>query len=174
MSKYVAQFSKALQRLPFGSHPGLLFCPQLEGYRYFAFGGRAFVDEKTTQSIERELRTFAHQYHLLRAAGEKVQLKTYSRSKAEIMKLMPNWLLLPVSEDSLEQEELDRKALCARRIVEYVEAYNPADTIARVTSWLDQVQRDLKKIKSVMADAKAQFTRTLYRGDGSVFAVTRL
>jgi hypothetical protein len=208
-AEQVEEFSRILRRTPFGAHPGLLFCPELEGYRYLSFGGRAgpsvavthlfhelahaaefgpdeyrrrstrhgfvfrtrracigaevvVVEPLTTQSIERELRTFAHQYHLQRLAGITDELEAFAHACAKPMAFMPDWLLVPGGQGSWDEREQERRAYCVERIQQYAQAFSAEGSIARLTGWLDCVQRSLRRLKFDRGAADNAFARTSF------------
>lgn len=197
-----------LARLGLAHHPGLLIRPTFEGYRDYAFGGRAGPqvavehlfhelghaaefgpDEfrrragaygfafkipqewiydrfcpvpQTMQATARELRTFAHQYHLMQRAGCKIRPDVFAASAARAMPFMHDWWFVPGEGDE------GRINHAADRILALIDELDPKDVLSRLEAWLDATARRLRRLR-----AKGETALTLraprLRGDGTVY-----
>ena len=118
----------------------------------------------TTKSIERELRTFAHQHHLQALADIEVPQATYRHECASLMRHMPDWLNVP------GRTEDARIAHCAERIATLIGQIQPEDTIQRLKGWLDKTQQRL-----AMSPAyEAENTEGRFHADGERFDRERI
>lgn len=75
--------------------------------------GQICREPRTTQAIERELRVFAIQKHLIEMVGLLVE-PNYEKNKAQIIKWMNDFVLIP---------EPDRFGWCEKKINEYYQGY---------------------------------------------------
>lgn len=112
-----------------------------------------YCDEpRTSQATLRELETFAHQLHLMQAAGYKVSEEQFIAYSAKLMRFMPDWYHIPgKSEDA-------RADWCRRRIESYYAKLSRPEVLSRLEAWLDATWRRLRR-----SDAKTR--RAYHRVD---------
>lgn len=123
-----------------------------------------FCEEPLTMgSIERELRTFAHQHHLQLLAGLEFRQATYLRECASLMRHMPDWINVP------GRGEEARIAHCAQRIAALVGEIQPEDTIRRLKDWLDRTQQRL-----AVTDPEQAAPEDRFHADGAPFDPKRV
>lgn len=207
LARIARLFGARLQRLPgsLGKHPGLLFCPGLEGYRDYTFGSRAgpsvqvrhlfhelghaaqfgpalfrsranangfvfkmrkvfvlgryYEEPSTCQATDRELDTFAHQLHIMQAAGVKCDTAAYVDYSASIMRHMPDWWAVPGDGGG------ERKRECAERILERYESLAQPEVLDKLAAWLDATYRRIKR-KPARAYRPVELR---FHTDGSLF-----
>ncbi len=128
---------------------------------------RICIEPATTQAILRELRTFAHQYHLMRLAGYRLDKRSFARQSAQLMQFMPDWLCIP------ERGDTARTRYCSSRIGTYIKAYHAEDSFERLRGWLDRVPARLNRPadpNSVLSRKKAP-SAFRFRADGSPYDI---
>ena len=121
--------------------------------------GQVCSEPDTRQGVERELDTFAHQLHLMQAAGLKMAPKTFIAYSATLMRFMPDWYHVPGG------SEAKRNAFCRAAIRKRYAALTQAEVLDKLRGWLDATQRRLSKL----ADKDRAYHRVerRYRSDGS-------
>ena len=98
---------------------------------------RFCVEPRSNQATLRELDTFACQLHLLEAAGEGPDRAEFMRESARLMRLMPDWWLVP------GDSEEERALWCESRIRSYFEKRRQQTVKRRLVQWLDATQSKL-------------------------------
>jgi len=93
--------------------------------------GRPYDEPITSQATDRELETFAHELHLLQAAGYQFQLADFLSYSASVMRHMPDWIAIP------GERGADRKRECERRLLAFYESLTQAEVLDKLTGWLD-------------------------------------
>ena len=101
--------------------------------------GRLCDEPNTRQGVERELDTFAHQLHLMQAAGLKMAPTDFMAYSATLMRFMPDWYHVPGG------TEKKRMAFCYRYIRQRYAALNQATVLDRLRGWLDSTHRLLNR-----------------------------
>lgn len=104
---------------------------------------RYCVESQTSQGTERELDTFAHQMHLMEAAGIAVHRDRQSEYFASIMKYMHDWYMVPGEKDE------DRLAWMQNRILTKFDELSRAEVMDKLEGWLDKTQKRLNRQKLV-------------------------
>jgi len=99
--------------------------------RQVEIGGRFYDEPSTSQATNRELDTFAHELHLMEAAGLKCHIPDHLDYSASIMRHMPDWWAVSGETGS------ERKRECMNRIQAYYEQLSQAEVLDKLTGWLD-------------------------------------
>ena len=125
---------------------------------------RFCVEPATMKAIERELRTFAYQYHLMRHAGYRLEKEAFAHKCAPFMRFMADWYCVPAKGDEA------RRAFCAKAILGYIEEYSCGPALERLNGWLDRVPERLENSKSDEESLGRLSADVRYRADGSLYS----
>ena len=128
---------------------------------------RYCADPKTMQATERELRTFAYQYHLMRTAGYRLDAEAFAAESARAMAFMHDWYWVPGEGDTA------RKAYCVEQILAHIESTRSADALGRLAAWLDVTARRLERLKRVRPRDGKYLVQNAprYKADGTEYVI---
>ena len=121
--------------------------------------GRHYDEPDTRQGVERELDTFAHQLHLMQAAGLKMAPKAFIAYSATLMRFMPDWYNVP------GKGEEQRFAFCRAYIEQRYAALSQDAVLENLRGWLDATHRRLRR--QLEKDRPFHRVKRRYRSDGS-------
>lgn len=120
-------------------------------------------EPKTMQATARELRTFAHQYHLMQKAGYRLVREPFAADTAKIMAYMEDCYCVPGKEPE------GRAAYCTTQILSHIEEFQADDSLKRLIDCLDRTRDKLKALdKEGPAGLYSKARR--YRADGSLYS----
>jgi hypothetical protein len=103
--------------------------------------GESYPEPNTAQATEREMDTFAHEWHLLRNAGYRLNLAQFLQDKVQVMNYMPDWYMVN------GENEKARHATLRALLLEKLESKVGEDAHPRLEAWLDRTQKRLKREK---------------------------
>lgn len=121
--------------------------------------GRQYDEPDTRQGVERELDTFAHQLHLMQAAGLKTAPETFISYSATLMRFMPDWYHVP------GENEEKRFAFCRDHMRKRYAALTQATVLDSLRAWLDATHRRVSR--QLEKDRPFHRVKRRYRSDGS-------
>lgn len=110
---------------------------------YVVVLGKRYVEPKTDQSTERELRTIAHQIRIMKMCGVKASVDYLVNQLCSSLKYMTDSYNVP-GDDAAARAQ--RNAI---RVKEYLQAGSDYDTINRLFGWLDKTNKRLKRLTRV-------------------------
>lgn len=97
--------------------------------------------QNTMGSTMRELRTFAHQYQLMRLAGCKMgEAAFFGRAVRFLVEFMPDWCFVPGRCDE------EKAAFCVQQAQSFYRSLEPCESLSRLVGWLDKTARRLKRL----------------------------
>lgn len=213
MKRIVNAIVERFRRLGIAGHPGLFFCPNIQGYSSFVFGartgpimvidslfhelahasefgGKQFLTRapegsfifnmkeqyilnrmcavpETWQAVARELRTFAHQYHLMRSAGYKFNREEFVKKNASLMKYMADFCYVPQTASWAREYDERRILTCITHINDLIDTYNPKDSLDRLVDWLDSTKKKIVSPSNIKLDRIIRDYYTVYDSNGS-------
>ncbi len=145
------------------SEAGFLF----KSRRRFIYD-RYCEDPRTGQATHRELDTFAHQLHLMRVAGYKVEDGEFMRYSARLMTYMSDWYNIP------GDDEAGRAKYCHDFLAERYATLKASEVLAKLETWLDlTAKRLVRKKLAYPAHWQDASVRERYHADGHVWACQR-
>lgn len=104
--------------------------------------GSYYPEPKTSGATQREMRTIAHQIHLMEAAGIKRQRQEIAADLANALSFfMHDWYHVP------GDDEGERKANIVLGIMDFSEKISSKDAVGRLEGWLDATARRWKRQK---------------------------
>lgn len=127
--------------------------------RQVEIGSKFYDEPSTSQATDRELDTFAHELHLMQAAGLKCHIPDHLDYCASIMRHMPDWWAIPGESGS------ERKQECVSRIRNFYDQLTQAEVLDKLTSWLDATGGRL----SNGTDRPYHQVEFRFRADGSLY-----
>jgi len=105
--------------------------------------GQVFDEPLTCSATERELSTFAHQLHLMRLAGCKIDARAFFAEAILSMVFVPDWINVPGANDQ------ERHDYCIRRTMDMFDRLSPQESLDRLIAWLDLTKRDWRETTQI-------------------------
>lgn len=102
--------------------------------------GQFYSEPTTCEATLRELRTFAHQFALLRSAGVKTREDVFFREAVRSMRYMPDWYNVPGKTEEAQMR------YCAQKARSFYRALKPGESLERLRGWLDLSAKRLKRL----------------------------